>query len=1122
MKKQLIILAIIAGLFVIAGAAYAEVPQVCDYYFGDSVCDDTAANCGANYKTGTSYDACRECSTFKNGNLGFANCVSSGTQQIFSGIYSPQGGEQWPVASTHTIQWETSGFGANVKLNIFLATRTCVSSSNGACINYAYPYAATVVNGISNSGSYSWTVQTSISTGDYFLIICNNDDGCNQRYISQGSIQIYTPTTTSTNVRDVSPSGVQVFKQGTANVITWKGGKNKVQLSLVAPDYYQSGISGQIIGFIGEGIPDSQLTWNGVVIYGGNQQTLSYIQPGSGPYKILAISEGPQGGYCGALGTSVCNANVSTGTFTITPSTTSVSLTAPKTGDLYQVGGGMLITWQIQDIPAEANSRVFLQMIKVENGAETGFIQLTGDGSAPNTGTFSWTIPSWVSPGTYKIKIKPNCSGPSTLTGCFASAQSGMFTIQAAAIQPSNFAVTFPAGGEQWQLGTTKTVLWNDPDFTSATAYSIFAEKNTGSVTGIGGVQGTRQFTWTVGNVPGSSTTLQLGTYRIVVVRQGTPSAQQAKSAQFSIVSNQPPAVTAAGPASAVVGGQFTLTGTATDTDGTIASLSWAVSGSTTGCTITQSAATGLGTASASRTASVTCLATGSKSFVLAATDNSGSSGQATKEVIVSRNQAPTLTVTGVDTRGAGLPFTIVATATDDVAVTSLAPQALPAGCTQNSATPEGIGTTTAHFTLVLTCATAGQKTITFEVNDGVNAAVSASKTVSIQGTQNQPPVVTIAGPAGANTNQQFALTATATDDTAVTTLAPQFVSTGCSVINIGSPTGIGTTTATITSTFSCSSTGQKTITFEANDGVNAAVRVSKTVTIGQQIQDTAPTLTISGPESANSNQQFTLMATAIDDNAVTGLLPQFVSTGCTIINIGTPAGIGTATATITSTFSCATAGQKTITFEASDDVNAAVRVSKAVTVAAGDNNLPGPPQNNEQLGTFQLNLKKGWNLFSTPITDSTTTSFFSYETTCQYASPLRKFDKIAVIYTRTDTIIGGAEGYWIKVAGDCKVIVKGNGIITLDNFFGNGDGLSLTKGWNVVGGTPSELAFDQIRGTCTFARRPYSYNPVSNNYERPATMEPGKGYLILVDNDCVMKLADEPPPPPLPVQDFP
>lgn len=77
----------VAGIFIYDShvsttgyAIYDSLSDTCKLYFGDKVCDDGPGplDCGANYKPGTSLDACDECQTTKDGKLGYPDCGGAG------------------------------------------------------------------------------------------------------------------------------------------------------------------------------------------------------------------------------------------------------------------------------------------------------------------------------------------------------------------------------------------------------------------------------------------------------------------------------------------------------------------------------------------------------------------------------------------------------------------------------------------------------------------------------------------------------------------------------------------------------------------------------------------------------------------------------------------------------------------------------------------------------------------------------------------------------------------------------------------------------------------------------------------------------------------------------------
>ncbi len=159
---------------------------------------------------------------------------------------------------------------------------------------------------------------------------------------------------------------------------------------------------------------------------------------------------------------------------------------------------------------------------------------------------------------------------------------------------------------------------------------------------------------------------------------------------------------------------------------------------------------------------------------------------------------------------------------------------------------------------------------------------------------------------------------------------------------------------------------------------------------------------------------------------------------------------------------------------------------------------------------SYTLQLKKGWNLFSAPTQEAQQTPFFSFDTDCRYKSSLWRYNKTNNIYDKATYATNSKESYWINTANDCSVKVKGN-IYETENYFYSGNGIELSKGWNFFGGVPGEMNFNDIKGTCTFSKGPYSFNTAGNKWEKSSDMEPGKGYVVSVSGDCKLQQTGSP-----------
>lgn len=119
-----------------------------------------------------------------------------------------------------------------------------------------------------------------------------------------------------------------------------------------------------------------------------------------------------------------------------------ISVISPNGGETLIAGTTNAITWT-SDVTG--NLRIAL----LKNGVQYALIA----GALPNTGTFNWLIPAWVSSGSdYTVKIS-SCLTPSVFDVSNAD-----FTISGGS--GSTITVLTPNGGENWVKGTPNTITW--------------------------------------------------------------------------------------------------------------------------------------------------------------------------------------------------------------------------------------------------------------------------------------------------------------------------------------------------------------------------------------------------------------------------------------------------------------------------------------------------------------------------------------------------------------------------------------------------------------------------------------------------------------------------------------
>ncbi len=159
---------------------------------------------------------------------------------------------------------------------------------------------------------------------------------------------------------------------------------------------------------------------------------------------------------------STCNISDSP-LFTIVPaSTPSITVLSPNGGESFSVGDVMQIRWSAQNTPTNYVAHIGLRSEATGLYVDTptiGYCNLPGGCVPLTTGLFSYTIPTNVPAGSYKIVLLcfPANSEGST---CPASDESNApFTISPTVV--SSITVTSPTASSVWAPGTTQDIRWN-------------------------------------------------------------------------------------------------------------------------------------------------------------------------------------------------------------------------------------------------------------------------------------------------------------------------------------------------------------------------------------------------------------------------------------------------------------------------------------------------------------------------------------------------------------------------------------------------------------------------------------------------------------------------------------
>ncbi|HNG94023.1 MAG TPA: Ser-Thr-rich GPI-anchored membrane family protein, partial [Acidobacteriota bacterium] len=131
----------------------------------------------------------------------------------------------------------------------------------------------------------------------------------------------------------------------------------------------------------------------------------------------------------------------------------SLTLAAPNGGETLMAGTAVQIVWTTTTDYLETAVRLEL----MRNGTLQQVISASTSAGSNGIGTFSWTIPTNVTPGNdYQIRV----SHPSNST--VQDVSDATFTLSGP--NTATLTVTTPNGGESWALNTRQTVRWTYSD----------------------------------------------------------------------------------------------------------------------------------------------------------------------------------------------------------------------------------------------------------------------------------------------------------------------------------------------------------------------------------------------------------------------------------------------------------------------------------------------------------------------------------------------------------------------------------------------------------------------------------------------------------------------------------
>jgi hypothetical protein len=354
-------------------------------------------------------------------------------------ISQPNGGEKIAAGTNYTIQWLTT----SAKKVAQTKSRIKASASTDAALASSFVKIelstnsgttwSTIAASVSNSGSYIWAVDSSLSSTQCRIRISDASTG-NPSDISNADFTIYKPVAKTITV--ISPNGGESWEAGTTKSISW----TSTGIDYVKLEYSTDG--GTTFSTIANNITAtaSPFAWN----------VPSTI---SNTCKIR-ISSSADASY----------SDMSNAVFAIT-APQSIAITAPNGGEVLTAGGSFNIKWNSLNI---AN-------VKIEYSTNNGVDWVTIVASTPSNGFYTWNPLPNVSSTNCRLRISDAADGiPTDLSD-------QTFSILA---QPT-IRVVAPNGGERILAGSSYAISW----VTSGGAAKMLAKRGALTTATTDGIQ---------------------------------------------------------------------------------------------------------------------------------------------------------------------------------------------------------------------------------------------------------------------------------------------------------------------------------------------------------------------------------------------------------------------------------------------------------------------------------------------------------------------------------------------------------------------------------------------------------------------------------------------------------
>jgi hypothetical protein len=333
------------------------------------------------------------------------------------------------------------------------------------------------------SGTTSSTMSSAFATNPsmtYYWRVRAHDDWETSAWSAYGNTPpgFWTFSTSASpntppTITVTSPSGGEVWNQGTSHAVTWIAADSEDASSALRVwiNFTSGAGSGIVCGPVA-----------------GSTGQCNWIVPSIEASDVVVNAT--------VIDTGMLRGYDDSGQFTIqappnTPPT--ITITSPSGGELWTQGTAHAVTWTVSD--NEDPPSALLVWINYTSSAGSGNIC---DPISCSVGSFSWTLPAITATD---VVVNGTVVDTGGLKGYD---ESGQFTIQAPPNTPPTVTMTSPIGGEEFLKGSSQTITWTMHDDQDVNAnLTIYINYTTGGVTSqvVAALKGQTSFAWTLPNI---------------------------------------------------------------------------------------------------------------------------------------------------------------------------------------------------------------------------------------------------------------------------------------------------------------------------------------------------------------------------------------------------------------------------------------------------------------------------------------------------------------------------------------------------------------------------------------------------------------------------------------------